>query len=253
MPHETDFYIGCTGINSFKAQRTQGSYDYTVPRIIGGSCASDVSKLILGDYNTSNIPQISGKSRLVDLQQTVDEELPRLHQLVGKKSSTIPYSDGFFNDPMLSTLTSLASAAKNILAFTSVSVKEFSYSSEEGDAFPHGQGVSKRLAIVFADADGKYEVFGSFAVGSTTTLGSSSGLIYFFKVNDTDIGAKYGYAAIASSNVLDGVYPYAGRLVYDLSKNDSLQLFANYSTYSGYGQFVTILTNLFLRRIGDKG
>lgn len=253
LPHDTDFYIGCTGINSFKAQRSQGSYDYTVPRIIGGSNAFDVSKLVLGDYDTSNFPQILGKERLIDLQQTTDEELKRLHYLVGKRSSSVPYSDGFFNDPMLATLTSLAASSKSILDYASTGIKEFSYSSPEGDAFPHANGESKQLATISADADGKYEIFGSFSVGATAALSSSSYLTYFFKVNGVDIGGKFYDRATQNSTVSDGVYPHVGRLVYDLSKNDSIQLWATYRTVSGYGQFATILTNLFLRRIGDKG
>lgn len=260
LPHNTDFYIGCTGINSFKASRSAGSYDYTVPRIIGGDRPSDVSKLVLGDYNVANIPVVSGKARLVDLQQTVDEELPRLHQLVGKKSSTVPYSDGFFNDTMLATITSLAEASERILASSSVDIEKFSTLLPEGDALPHpnpvGSSAIAMLASVTAPSDGKYEVFGSYGpVGVNASATSAYIFMFKYKVNDVDIGDKYDddmYDTVLRVNP-DASYTHTARLVYDLAKNDILKMYALYYSLSGHGQFFTGYNNLFLRRIGDRG
>ena len=108
----TDSYTGCRGISALGFSRVSGSYDYTVPRVSGGDSAFDVASIVLGDYDTSASGSASGDARRVNLQQTIDEELKRLHYLIGKESSDTPYEGGVLNDTFLSSIISISSKAE---------------------------------------------------------------------------------------------------------------------------------------------
>ena len=120
----TDSYVGCKGTSGFKFSRTPGSYDYTVPRISGCEGAFDVASLVLGDYNadysaSSASGTVLNDARRVDLQQTIDEELKRLHYLIGKMSSDTPYETGYFNDVTLSSISSLCGISQSLASISS--------------------------------------------------------------------------------------------------------------------------------------
>ena len=117
----TDSYVGCKGVSGFKFSRTSGSYDYTVPRISGCDGGFDVASLVLADYDTDATGTASGDERRIDLQQTIDEELKRLHYLIGKMSSDTPYETGYFNDVTLSSISSLCGISQSLASISSFS------------------------------------------------------------------------------------------------------------------------------------
>ena len=189
----TDSYTGCRGISALGFSRVSGSYDYTVPRVSGGDSAFDVASIVLGDYDTSASGSASGDARRVNLQQTIDEELKRLHYLVGKESSDTPYEHGFFSDPTLSSISSLCRISQSL-----VSINSFSSSSAEVISVPlveeiqlanNPSGIT--LYTFSKDDDGLYEVWANVQLGfrhhvASGTSGTSQARSCFIFMNTSE-------------------------------------------------------------------
>ena len=161
----TDSYTGCRGISALGFSRVSGSYDYTVPRVSSGDSAFDVASIVLGDYDTSASGSASGDARRVNLQQTIDEELKRLHYLVGKESSDTPYEGGYFSDLTLTTITSLMGMEQQLSSIISSSSSglQFSDLASVTSVSPSSVGDSILSAPFSVLKDGWYRIFSTLS------------------------------------------------------------------------------------------